>query len=65
MGMRNPIDETHFRKGSMMARTARIQRETAETRIELRLDLDGTGQATLATGIGFFDHMLTPCPRTA
>jgi imidazoleglycerol-phosphate dehydratase len=42
-----------------MARTARIERGTTETRIELGLDLDGTGRATLATGIGFFDHMLT------
>jgi imidazoleglycerol-phosphate dehydratase len=46
-----------------MPRTARIQRHTAETRIDLRLDLDGTGQATLATGIGFFDHMLTLLSR--
>jgi imidazoleglycerol-phosphate dehydratase len=42
-----------------MARTARIQRDTAETQIELRLDVDGTGRAELATGVGFFDHMLT------
>src|SRR5262249_51712138 len=42
-----------------MARTARIRRETAETRIDLSLDLDGTGQVEVATGVGFFDHMLT------
>ena len=42
-----------------MARTACIQRETAETRISLALDLDGTGRADAATGVGFFDHMLT------
>jgi imidazoleglycerol-phosphate dehydratase len=42
-----------------MARTARIRRETGETRIELELNLDGSGRADLATGIGFFDHMLT------
>jgi imidazoleglycerol-phosphate dehydratase len=42
-----------------MPRTARIQRDTAETRIQLALDLDGTGRAELATGVGFFDHMLT------
>ncbi len=42
-----------------MARTATIRRETAETRIELALDLDGTGQAAVATGVGFLDHMLT------
>jgi imidazoleglycerol-phosphate dehydratase len=42
-----------------MPRTATIQRNTAETQIELELNLDGTGQADIATGVGFFDHMLT------
>ena len=42
-----------------MSRTARIQRQTGETRIDLAVDLDGAGRADLATGIGFFDHMLT------
>ena len=42
-----------------MPRTAHIQRETAETRIDLTLDLDGVGRADLATGVGFFEHMLT------
>ena len=42
-----------------MSRTAVIRRETKETQIELRLDLDGTGKSDLATGVGFFDHMLT------
>jgi imidazoleglycerol-phosphate dehydratase len=42
-----------------MPRTARIQRETAETRIDLEIDLDGTGKAEIATTVGFFDHMLT------
>jgi imidazoleglycerol-phosphate dehydratase len=42
-----------------MGRTAQIKRETAETRITLSLDLDGTGTAQLQTGVGFFDHMLT------
>jgi imidazoleglycerol-phosphate dehydratase len=46
-----------------MPRTARVERQTAETRIELQVDLDGTGQATLATGVGFFDHMLTLLAR--
>ena len=40
-------------------RTAEIRRETGETKIELNIDLDGTGRAELATGVGFFDHMLT------
>ncbi|MCU9613792.1 imidazoleglycerol-phosphate dehydratase HisB [Caldibacillus lycopersici] len=39
-------------------RTATITRETAETSIKLQLYLDGTGTATLHTGIGFFNHML-------
>ena len=42
-----------------MSRTATINRQTAETQIELTLNLDGTGQAQVATGVGFFDHMLT------
>jgi imidazoleglycerol-phosphate dehydratase len=42
-----------------MSRTATIRRETAETTIDLTLDLDGTGKSTLSTGVGFFDHMLT------
>src|SRR3989440_7926401 len=42
-----------------MPRSATIQRDTAETKIRLQLNLDGTGQAIVATGIGFFDHMLT------
>jgi len=46
-------------------RSATIQRETAETRIELRLDLDGQGTADVRTGVGFFDHMLTLLARHA
>jgi imidazoleglycerol-phosphate dehydratase len=42
-----------------MPRTATVRRETAETTIELALNLDGSGTHTLATGVGFFDHMLT------
>ncbi len=45
------------------ARTAQIKRETGETRITLGLNLDGTGQAQLATGIGFFEHMLNLLAR--
>ena len=39
-------------------RVAEVRRDTQETRIRVRVDLDGTGAATVATGIGFFDHML-------
>jgi imidazoleglycerol-phosphate dehydratase len=42
-----------------MARTATIDRKTAETDIQLSLNLDGTGKADIATGVGFLDHMLT------
>jgi imidazoleglycerol-phosphate dehydratase len=42
-----------------MARQAVIQRTTRETSISLSLDLDGRGRAEVATGLGFFDHMLT------
>ena len=39
-------------------RTASIARKTAETDISVSLTLDGTGKASIATGVGFFDHML-------
>ncbi len=44
-------------------RTARIARETAETRITVALDLDGTGRHDCRTGVGFFDHMLDQLAR--
>jgi imidazoleglycerol-phosphate dehydratase len=42
-----------------MARQAHIRRKTAETDIDLALDLDGSGAAQIGTAVGFFDHMLT------
>ena len=43
----------------MNNRLARIQRKTRETRIDLKLIIDGAGKASIKTGIAFFDHMLT------
>lgn len=48
-----------------MSRTSTITRQTAETKIELELELDGSGDTVIATGIGFFDHMLTLLGRHA
>ncbi|MCH7729742.1 MAG: imidazoleglycerol-phosphate dehydratase HisB [Planctomycetes bacterium] len=42
-----------------MTRTATIQRKTSETEIQLELNLDGSGNVQIATGVGFLDHMLT------
>ena len=48
-----------------MTRKASIKRETAETQIELTLELDGSGKSDIQTGVGFFDHMLTLLARHA
>jgi imidazoleglycerol-phosphate dehydratase len=42
----------------MANRTAKLNRQTRETKVDLSLDLDGKGRASVSTGVGFFDHML-------
>jgi imidazoleglycerol-phosphate dehydratase len=49
----------------MTARSAEVVRNTAETQIRVVVDLDGSGRSRLATGIGFFDHMLEQIARHA
>ena len=44
-------------------RVAEVRRDTAETKIHVRINLDGSGAARLSTGIGFFDHMLDQIAR--
>jgi imidazoleglycerol-phosphate dehydratase len=47
----------------MSARTAMVERSTSESQVRVELNLDGTGEARISTGVGFFDHMLTALAR--
>ncbi len=47
----------------MASRSAKVSRKTKETEISVSLDVDGTGKADMATGVGFFDHMLDQLSR--
>jgi imidazoleglycerol-phosphate dehydratase len=46
-----------------MSRTARVERSTAETKVLVELNLDGSGTGEIATGVGFYDHMLHQIAR--
>src|SRR5689334_18300930 len=48
-----------------MSRTARIERQTSESKVLVEVDLDGTGRHDISTGVGFYDHMLTSFARHA
>src|SRR5262249_40275993 len=47
-----------FRRNNLMSRVASVNRKTAETKIKLTIDLDGSGRAQVKTGVVFSDHML-------
>ena len=51
------------RGSPMSSRSARVKRDTKETQISVAVDLDGTGEAKLATGLPFFEHMLDQVAR--
>jgi imidazoleglycerol-phosphate dehydratase len=58
----NPLSDP-LNRPITMDRIAEVRRDTKETQIRVRINLDGTGQSKLATGIGFFDHMLDQIAR--
>ncbi len=48
-----------------MSRSARVERDTTESKVRVELDLDGSGRAEISTGVGFYDHMLESFARHA
>src|SRR6201989_3045893 len=48
-----------------MSRTARLERQTKESKVLVEVDLDGSGRTDVSTGVGFYDHMLTAFGRHA
>lgn len=56
-----PVTNARFHQAPM--RKSEVFRDTLETRVSISLDLDGTGTATLNTGVGFLDHMLDQVAR--
>jgi imidazoleglycerol-phosphate dehydratase len=46
-----------------MSRTARVERQTSESKLMVEVDLDGTGRHDISTGVGFYDHMLSSLSR--
>src|SRR5918994_7448753 len=48
-----------------MSRTARLERQTSESKVLVEVDLDGAGRHDVSTGIGFYDHMLISFARHA